>query len=189
MEIFNKMSDQDSHKVLDRLIGRLNKNIVKWPNNPVFYNYVGTIYSMLDVPEMAIEASQKTIDKFPDYLMGKIAHGYNLINNDRTDEVAALFNHEFSLNQVCPDREEFHISEYVAFHTLMSYYFVKKEDIITARTYRNMVEDIDIPENVPVNEEILELVDIEVEECVHTLLVDTGKDKKARAELIALLVN
>ena len=66
---------------------------------------------------------------------------------------------------------------------------MKQEDIITARTYRNMVEDIDIPENVPVNEEILELVDIEVEECVHTLLVDTGKDKKARAELIALLVN
>lgn len=42
---------------------------------------------------------------------------------------------------------------------------------------------------MPVNEEILELVDVEVEECVHKLLVDTGKDEKARAELIAFLVN
>lgn len=141
------------------------------------------------MPDAAIKASQITVDKFPDYLFGKIAHGFNLIIEGRTDEVPALFNKQFSLHGVCPDREEFHISEYVAFHTLMSFYFVKIGDISRARTYRNMVDDIDIPESVPVNELILELVDAAVEECVHKLLVDARKSKKLKAELITLLMN
>ena len=134
-------------------------------------------------------ASQIVADKFPDFLMGKIRHSYNLIHAGRTTEVPAIFNNQFSLHGICPDRQEFHISEYVAFHILMSLYFVQIGNIITARTCRNMIFDIEIPENVPVNEEIIDRVDLEIEECVYKLLGGIVKNKKAKADLIALLVN
>ena len=52
-----------------------------------------------------------------------------------------------------------------------------------------MIFDIEIPENVPVNEEIIDRVDLEIEECVYKLLGGIVKNKKAKADLIALLVN
>ncbi|GAB3194987.1 tetratricopeptide (TPR) repeat protein [Pontibacter aydingkolensis] len=128
--------------------GRLKKSIERWPENPVFYNHLVSIYEAQGDLDKADEVIESQYRKFPDYLFAKIKYAELLMDRGQLDDIPSIFNNSYDLASIYPSRDTFHISELVNFNTMMCEYFLEKNDLYTATIYRDVLMQLDIPENV-----------------------------------------
>ncbi len=173
---------------LHKLIKELKRCIQKWPDNPIFHNYLFTAYRISGKTHLAQRESGIIVDRFPDYFFGKLSHAQLLIENGRIEEVPAVFNGNFALPEAFPNRENFHISEFISFNTVMSMYFFEKDDINSAYLYCKMNASMEIPENISLSEPFFNQVDEVILKMVKSLIEDVRVGKLSMNETLALLV-
>ena len=97
--------------------------IRQYPNVPLLSNYLHAAYAKNGDPDAAHAVMLESCHKFPDYLFAKLSYGEFLLDADKPEEFAQLFDHKFDLKLLFPERTVFHISEYAAFSALVGWYY------------------------------------------------------------------
>jgi tetratricopeptide (TPR) repeat protein len=151
-EIFLRLSDlindeDPTRKELTDSIEELVSLIQKWPQNPFYYNLLAVAYERKGKHKKVKEICKETVDKFPDYLFGRTNYSTWLLLNERMEEVPGMMKNKYTLGDMYPHRNEYHISEFVTFHGVWCRYFCQKLDPFMARLYMNILRRSGIPEN------------------------------------------
>ncbi|WP_162054061.1 tetratricopeptide repeat protein [Pontibacter pamirensis] len=179
----------NSESVLKQTVERLQQNIKKWPENPIFWNYLAMTYQQLGEDEKAEETIIQLHEQFPDYLHGKIMYAELLLDQEKADEVPAVFNNQFNLKGVYPNRDMFHISELVMFNFLMADYYLEEGNLYMANMYVKMLDQMEIPDSVSLNMLLLMRVNVALVKEMAPVLQEAKQSEEKKRELIAQLVN
>jgi tetratricopeptide (TPR) repeat protein len=117
--------------------------IEKYPDDPAPYNYLYACYRILGKNFEAHEILLKTLELFPDYLFAQVEYAAYLLRRGDYEKVPGLFKNCYTLKQLYPERDVFHISEVMAFYFIFGEYYLKIGNIDQAKIYLSMLEDVD----------------------------------------------
>jgi tetratricopeptide (TPR) repeat protein len=117
--------------------------IERYPDVPQLYNYLQSAYQLLHDRENAQRVLDEMLERFPDYLFGRIAYARDCLERGDLDKVSEIFEGKFDLKLLYPDRERFHVSEVLNFGSIMAWYFHAKGDHDRAEMYYNILQQID----------------------------------------------
>lgn len=114
---------------LEQLYAIAHKN----QQDPVLYNMLYNTYIVLDKEEEAARTLTETTTKFPYYFFGKANVARGCFYGHDFNGIFNAFNESYTLRQLYPHRELFHISEARNFHFLMSMYSLPTMDFEKTR--------------------------------------------------------
>jgi tetratricopeptide (TPR) repeat protein len=113
--------------------------IEQYPDLPQNYNYLHIAYKLLHDQENADRVLQETLERFPDYLFGRIAQANDCFERGEIDRIPEIFEGKFDLSLLYPDRKHFHISEMLNFSLVIArYFYAKGEKDQAERCYQVM---------------------------------------------------
>ena len=124
-------------------ISQLLPLIERHPEVPQLYNYLQSAYQLLHDRENAQRILDEMLERFPDYLFGRIAYARDCLERGDLDKVVEIFEGKYDLKLLYPDRERFHISEVLNFDYIMAWYFHAKGDHDRAEMYYKVLKQID----------------------------------------------
>lgn len=120
----------------------------EYPEIPQFLNYLYVWYQERDEREKSREVTLEMINKFPDYLFGKLSLALEYINEGKLTEVEVLLGSSFDIGKLIPQRKVFHISEVTSLLQLAIEYNLAKGDIARASEHVIRLEKIDADKEV-----------------------------------------
>jgi hypothetical protein len=92
----------------------------KYPNAPLFYNYLSAAYAQAGDIKKCESTVLENIKKHPDYLFAKLNYADICL---RKGELPGILNYKLDLKLMYPKRSTFHISEFVGFTSIMCKYY------------------------------------------------------------------
>ena len=102
----------------------------KYPNVPSIYNYIAVAYAYNGQKENYFNFIIETVNKFPDYLFGKISLAEYYINKGEYKKVPKVLNNKFEIHMHYDSSVKiFHFSEVRGFYSLVGRYYVKANKI------------------------------------------------------------
>jgi tetratricopeptide (TPR) repeat protein len=101
----------------------LKELIQQYPDLPQLYNYLYIAYYKLGKQEEAARVLQETVQHFPNYLFGRIAWANECLKRGEPEKVADIFEEKFDLQLHYPQRNLFHLSEFISFQSVLARYF------------------------------------------------------------------
>lgn len=114
----------------------------KYPHVPHIYNFLAVAYSGLGDMEKTEAIVKENLFVNPDYLFGKLNYAQLCLANEEHEKILEIFDNKFDLKAVCPEREKFHITEFVTFCGIMGKYFMMIGKPETARNFNKFLQDI-----------------------------------------------
>jgi hypothetical protein len=171
------------------MIPRIQDGIRRWPNNPIFQNYLYNAYILLQEKSKAENVLLGLTERFPDYLFGRVAYAQNLLQDGRADKIPALFGGHFDLSSLYPERNSFHISEFNTFTAIQCFYYLQIGDDLIAGIYGTLSKQWAIDPIRDFTSDVLNLLDLKLEMKVLRKLAEASNDAVKREELIALLMS
>ncbi len=111
---------------------RLQELIERHPHNPQLKNLLSVLYVHAGKYRKARELNRRIEAEHPNYLFAKINKAATHLNNKEYDKVPAVLGDTMELRQLCPEREDFFISEFLSFYKMASLYFTGIEDFESA---------------------------------------------------------
>lgn len=117
--------------------------IEQYPDVPQLYNYLHAAYRQLDDRTNARRVLQETLERFPDYLFGRIAYANDCLQRDETEKVPEIFEDKYDLKLLYPERKRFHTSEVLGFCAAMAWYFHCRGEPGRAETYYELMRQLD----------------------------------------------
>lgn len=157
----------------------LEERIRQYPEVKEFYNYLTCVYQLAGHIEDMGKLAKRTCELFPNYLFGRCAYAAFCINNGQVDKIPEIFNHAFNLNDLYPDRDTFHVTEFTAFTKVMVHYFCKIGDLKSARPYLELLAELD-PEDDFVQVATADLVFAFIKEKMAKMMQGVSPKKKKR---------
>lgn len=121
----------------------LMKYMEKYPDIPVFYNYLYTAYQIRREDGLALNLLKETIDKFPDYLFGKISLASYCIQTGATEKVPEILGNNYDLSFHLNGRTKVHVSEFLNFFSMLALYFIAIDERQRALVYHKMLKEVD----------------------------------------------
>lgn len=129
---------------LDKIIIELTKYKSKYPYVPTIYNYISIAYNIANQTKEYYESLFETIDKFPDYVFGKISLSEYYLNNNEFTKIPRLLDNKFEITQHFPSGTDvFHISTVRGFYYITGRYFAKAGKIEMAYKSYFLLSDLD----------------------------------------------
>ena len=110
--------------------------------NPQIYSYLSNVCIKLGELDEADKWTELGLEKFPNYLFGKISYAQTLLQKGESSKVLSIFNNNYSLKDILPTRKQFHILEVVNFYAIMCLYFATQKDIASANVYWKEIKDL-----------------------------------------------
>lgn len=123
------------------LIADLERLIGEFPNIPSLYNHLYTTFRRARRDEDADRILDETRARFPDYLFGMLNMIERSLHEGCPEDVPEILNGHFSLHKLYPGQRRFHVSEYLAFHGTLAWYFHEISEEKLARTYLGIMEE------------------------------------------------
>jgi len=123
------------HSQRGSLIPRLEAAKDRFPQIPMLWNHVAAAYDAAGRDDDHRRTVLEVLERFPNYLFGKLSYAEMLLHDGRLDEFAEFFGGRFALHDCCNGRCDFHLSEMVSFFGLMVQYFLKRRDFDQAERY------------------------------------------------------
>jgi len=118
---------QGFHQKINRkpkeMIPQLESFIKKYPNAPLFYNYLSAAYGRAGDRKKCESTILENIKKHPGYLFAKLNYADICIQKGQPEKVPEILNHKLDLKLMYPNRSTFHISEFVGFTSIMCKYY------------------------------------------------------------------
>lgn len=108
-------------KAKTNTLKKLLKYTAQFPKVPIFKNYLTTYYIFKNDYKKAKECNLWLIKEHPDYLFGLLNYANTLIDDGNFEDVQKLLGANLLLNELYPERTEFHLDE------VMSYFAVTIE--------------------------------------------------------------
>ncbi len=118
-EIHKVLKTESAGSVIPELI----ELIKKYPNVPVLHNFLCVAYSATEQMDKLEEVAMQLYKNFPDYLFGRLNYANICMMRREYEKIPEIFDHTFDLRQLYPDRDEFHISEFVTFMGIVGEYY------------------------------------------------------------------
>jgi len=132
----------------DQAIAPLLALLETHPNVPVFYRYLQAAYEMTDQEEKAQALAEEAYQKHPDYLFAKTNYALLCLERQNSDEIVEIFERKFDLKLLYPQREVFHIDEFVALSSVMALYYYaignRKDAEVSYRLLKEFSPDNDM---------------------------------------------
>jgi len=102
----------------------------KYPNIPSIYNYIINTYTILkDVPKK-YETILETVNKFPDYIFGKVALAEHYRINNMHKNIPQVFDNKLDIFLFAPRKNStYHLSEIKAFYLIIGEYYLLEHKI------------------------------------------------------------
>ena len=124
-------------------LGILKPLIEQYPDVPPLYNYLHIAYQKLGDRINAQRVLQETVERFPDYLFGRIAYATDCLQRGKAEKVPEIFEGKYELKLLYPERNRFHISEVLGFYLVMAWYFHTRGERRLAETYYERMRQLD----------------------------------------------
>jgi tetratricopeptide (TPR) repeat protein len=115
----------------------------QYPDVPQLYNYLHAAYRQLDDQTNAQRVLQETLERFPDYLFGRVAYANDCLQRGEIEKVPEIFNNKYDLKLLYPKRRRFHISEVLGFCATMAWYFHSLGEFDRAQMYYELMRQLD----------------------------------------------
>lgn len=135
---------------------RLLKWVSKYPHVPAFKNYLTNYYMAVRDTEKAYNSNKWLIKEHPDYLYGKLNLASQYISEEKYEEVEKILGKALDLQDLYPDREVFHIGEYISFLNITSYYLMATNQLEAAASRIYAANDI-LPDHPAIQELMMQL--------------------------------
>ena len=139
-EIFLELMEANLHKI-SSTEKKIQALMLIYPTNPILYNYLALSAQIKGDTPRHMAISENTVQKFPSYLIGKIAWLNILIGENRLDEVPAVLNNAWSLNEIITDRKVFHITEFEDYYATLIRYFIRTGELRMAKICFDIISD------------------------------------------------
>jgi tetratricopeptide (TPR) repeat protein len=162
----------------EKAIVRIKSLLKKYPDVPNLYNHLAVAYSELGDIENVDKTVSKSYKKHPDYIFAKIAFAESCIRNDEIDMIPVIFNRHYDLKSLYPDRDTFHVTEFVAFTYLMGRYFEIIGKHKTANLYLDMLTEI-VPDH-PATEALEEFLNPNLRDRIQRFIDRKQKEAEKR---------
>jgi hypothetical protein len=186
---FHKLRKTKTIKKVLKLVDELRREINQNPNNYILYNYLFNAYLLANLKEEAELVMNETLEKFPDYLFGKITYCHHLLSKGEAQKIPAVFGGETLLTKAVPNRKTFHHSEYITFQALMGLYYLEIGNTHEAFLYYYSLRiQFALLESEVANSFIDKIQKIILEE-VRKIAGEAQKDSKKMSEILNYLVN
>ena len=132
-----------------KAIPKLKTLMKKFPNNPIYYNYLIKAYENSGDQKAAEQVCEYSYQRFPDYLFARCNYAQYLLKKEKTEKIPEVFDNKFELQSIYPERDEFHISEVLAFFSIMCRYFTAIDELTTANVYGDLLKEFDDIDSPP----------------------------------------
>ena len=116
---FQEKIDLKPKEMIPQLVGYTKK----YPNAPLFYNYLSAAYAKAGDIKKCESTILESIRKHPDYLFSKLNYADICLRKGEPEKVPGILNHKLDLKLMYPKRSTFHISEFVGFTSIMCKYY------------------------------------------------------------------
>jgi len=126
-----------------RVIASLLDFIQKYPEVPIFYNYLTAAYEATGQRKKAETLIKEAYQKHPDYLFAKTNYALYCLRTRTADKIPEIFEHQFDLKLLYPRRNTFHITEFISFNTVMALYHHAMAHRKSAVKYYEIVQKLE----------------------------------------------
>jgi tetratricopeptide (TPR) repeat protein len=123
-------------------IPRLRELIEEFPDVPVLYNWLTVAYQVAEDEESAERTAELLYERYPRYLFGRLYLAQAALSAGDLTRFEAIFEKKFDLKLLYPERNAFHISEFLAFAAIMVEYYVRTDHFEAAVTLAEIMEEI-----------------------------------------------
>lgn len=110
---------------------------------PRLYNLLFAGYTQARRHDDARRIVLETCQRFPDYLFGRFELARLSIADGHPEQVREVLGGSYSLNEIVPDREVFHISEVRAWAALLCEMHAEMGEFEHAAAYPEMISELD----------------------------------------------
>jgi hypothetical protein len=115
----------------------------QYPEAPQLYNYLHNAYRVLGDQANAERVLEEALQRFPDYLFGRITHATACLQRGELEEVSEIFQGKFELKLLYPERNRFHLSEVLGFYSVMAWYFHERGERNRSEVYYKLLQQLD----------------------------------------------
>lgn len=137
-ELFDLLHD-DPEAALPRLIAW----VERYPDSRILRNWLAMAYSSTGDNVSAERETTLLYEREPDYLFARVAMAQFCLHRGEIHRVAELFDHKLDLKLLYPQRNVFHLSEFLAFARVMVEYYLRKNEHCAAVRYHELMEEMD----------------------------------------------
>ena len=123
-------------------IPMLKQLIKKNPKEPRFNNLLASLYTMTNDLKNAEEIACENYKMNPKYLFAKINYAQLCLGKNDLTIIPQIFNNKFDLTALYPNRNKFHVSEYIGFAGVVGEYFARIGNKDVAMLYLNSLQKI-----------------------------------------------
>ncbi len=145
----DRMSDDDHRTLYKQLIEdppiaieRLKSLLEDFPDSRTLRNWLSVAYSSAGDNGGAEREARVLYERHPDYLFAKLTVAQFCLQRGDIAEFEAIFEKKFDLKLMYPERDLFHISEYLGLARLMVEYYLRIKQHSAAQISFNMMEEI-----------------------------------------------
>ena len=107
-------------------VPRLEALLERFPEVPQLYNLLSAAHAGAGRPEKSEELTELNYRKAPDYFFARIGYAGVLVGRGQLDAAEEVLGHSWDLKEIFPSREEFHVSEAMAYLSLVGRFIVAK---------------------------------------------------------------
>ena len=125
---------------IDEICMLLEDFILRHPNVKMAYNHLFAARMYEGKYYLAMDVLEKTLKKFPGYLFALTGYGDYYLRRGEPEKIPHLFNSCWTLKQLYPNRDVFHITEFKAFNLTMARFFTATGDLEKAKIYFTPVQ-------------------------------------------------
>ena len=134
---------EDAHKNPQAAIPVLKGLLERFPNAPILMNWLAAAMSRARDFEGAVRVVRQNYEANPNYLFARIAYAQCRVQDGDLDAVDQIFEKQFDLKLLYPERKVFHISEFRAFAHLMINYWIRRREFEPARKLFEVLERLE----------------------------------------------
>ena len=106
---------QEVNESPELAIPKLEELLERFPESRLLINWLSACYGRIGNIDAADRLARRNIQLHPDYLFARTNYAQMLLSQGKLEEAKALFQNKWDLTLLYPQRDIFHISEFLAF--------------------------------------------------------------------------
>ncbi len=126
----------------DSYFAQLNALRRKYPKNPSILNHLGPYYAHLGNDEKVEQIIIETYEKFPNYLFALTGIANLHVKNKKPEKFLETYGGKYTLKQLYPEREVFHLDEVRGFHHSFFQYYCAVGNMEKAKSQIDILTNI-----------------------------------------------
>jgi len=134
-----------------KAVAQIQALLQQYPQAAVLYNYLSAAYKEQGRYEEAFKAIQKSYLHYPEYLFAKTEYASYCLEQGDLKTVAQIFDNQFEINALYPEREEFHIVEVMNFYGIIGAYYAAIGELGMAEYCLSYLKDLAPYHNIVLN--------------------------------------